>query len=175
MLTDGYKIICYGDSNTYGYNPATGGRYRTCWVDLLVQYCSCSVINEGVLGREIPSSDSRLSSADQILIMLGSNDLLDGYSAADCGIRMRRFLSTLPAKKITLIAPVSFHRGTWVPSNDLVRESEKLQNVYKTLAAEESISFISTASWDVPLAFDGVHYTEEGHKTFAENLIRALR
>lgn len=174
MLTDGYRIICYGDSNTYGYNPTTGGKYRTCWVDLLAQYCSCSVINEGVLGREIPSSDPRLSFADRILIMLGSNDLLDGYSANDCGIRMRRFLSTLPQEKIVLVVPVKFQHGTWVPSDDLARESEKLQDVYKELAEENSISFISTTSWQIPLCFDGVHYTEEGHRIFAENLIKAL-
>lgn len=171
MLTDDNRIICYGDSNTYGYNPATGGKYHTCWVDLLAQHFSGTIINAGVPGREIPSSEPSLSIADRILIMLGSNDLLDGYSSAECEIRMRHFLSTLPAEKVVLIVPVPFRRGTWVPSDDLVRESKKLQDVYKRLADEMRISFIPTSSWPISLCFDGVHYTEDGHKIFAEKLI----
>ena len=29
------NIICYGDSNTYGFNPLDGGRYETNWVDIV--------------------------------------------------------------------------------------------------------------------------------------------
>lgn len=175
MTTEDCRIVCYGDSNTYGYNPATGGKYSTCWVDLLSQHYSGTVINDGVPGREIPFSDEWLADADQMLIMLGSNDLLDGYSADDCGVRMRRFLSTLSKDRVILIAPAKFQRGTWVPSDDLVRESEKLQDVHMRLAEDMDISFITTASWQIPLCFDGVHFTEEGHRVFAEKLIRALQ
>lgn len=171
-------LICYGDSNTYGYNPAAGGKYHVCWVDILAEKTGWNVINKGACGREIPQFDRQLSavsaSVSRVLIMLGSNDLLDGYSAVEAGAKMEQFLSSLPAEKVTLIAPVKFQIGTWVETDSLAAKSEKLQAVYKDLAVRMQISFVDTAGWKIPLSFDGVHYTPEGHRIFAEKLIDAL-
>lgn len=170
------KIICYGDSNTYGYNPATGGRYRTCWVDMLSRRTGWNIKNMGACGRKIPTSEPALlqTFSDYILIMLGSNDLLDGYNAEEAGVKMEQFLSSLPPEKIVLIAPVKFQRGSWVPSERLVNESGRLQAVYADLAGKMKIRFVNTAGWEVPLSFDGVHYTEEGHRIFSEKLQDAM-
>nr|WP_300184868.1 hypothetical protein [uncultured Agathobaculum sp.] len=40
---------------------------------------------------------------------------------------------------------------------------------YCTLAAARSLSFAYTGTWDIPLCYDGVHFTEEGHRRFAEH------
>lgn len=48
------KILCYGDSNTYGYNPETGGRYSsdTRWTGLLASYFpNYKILEEGMNNR----------------------------------------------------------------------------------------------------------------------------
>ncbi len=53
------EVICFGDSNTYGYNPRGyfGGRYDadSRWVDILAAETDWTVYNMGQNGREIPS------------------------------------------------------------------------------------------------------------------------
>ena len=77
------NVICFGDSNTYGYDPRSwlGGRYDTDsrWVDILASETGWTVRNMGVNGREIPRTVPDLPSDTNLLIvMLGSNDLLQG-------------------------------------------------------------------------------------------------
>ena len=52
------KVICFGDSNTYGHDPRSwlGGRYDadSRWVDLLAAGTGWTVRNLGQNGREIP-------------------------------------------------------------------------------------------------------------------------
>ena len=54
------KVICFGDSNTYGYDPRSylGGRYDadSRWVDILAAQTGWTISNIGQNGREIPSS-----------------------------------------------------------------------------------------------------------------------
>ena len=53
------RMLCYGDSNTYGYDPRgfVGDRYQkeSRWVDILAQKLKWEIQNEGQNGREIPS------------------------------------------------------------------------------------------------------------------------
>ena len=78
-------IICFGDSNTYGYDPRGyfGGRYDAdCrWVDILAVENGWTIFNMGQNGREIPSSTPTFSAdTDLLIVMLGINDLLQGWS-----------------------------------------------------------------------------------------------
>ena len=54
------KVLCFGDSNTYGYDPRSyfGGRYAadSRWVDLLARKTGWKVENLGEPGREIPQT-----------------------------------------------------------------------------------------------------------------------
>ena len=58
------KVICIGDSNTWGYDPRSyfGGRYEAnCrWVDILAEKTGWVVINEGINGMRIPRKKSLL-------------------------------------------------------------------------------------------------------------------
>ena len=53
------KMLCYGDSNTYGYDPRGffGDRYpkERRWADILAEKLGWQIQNEGQNGREIPS------------------------------------------------------------------------------------------------------------------------
>ena len=181
------RILCFGDSNTYGYDPRGffGDRYsaENRWVDLLAEQTGHEVINAGANGREIPRNPYALrlltehAPVDVFLVMLGTNDLLQGATAKEAAMRMEAFLTTsLPyCKKILLVAPPPMKRGAWVPTDELVSESIHLVEEYKRLAEKLSISFVDTRGWNIDLTFDGVHFTEEGHHTFAVNLRKELR
>ena len=181
------RILCFGDSNTYGYDPRGffGDRYGAGdrWVDLLTKQTGHDCINAGANGREIPRNPYTFrlliehAPVDVFLVMLGTNDLLQGASAKEAADRMEAFLNSLlpHCQQILLIAPPPMKRGAWVPTDELVAESIHLAEEYKLLAEKLNIPFVDTRHWNIELTFDGVHFTEEGHHTFAEKLGKELR
>ena len=176
------RILCFGDSNTYGYDPRGffGDRYGAGdrWVDLLAKQTGHVAINAGANGREIPRNPYALrllaeyAPVDIFAVMLGTNDLLQGASAKETAARMEAFLNHLlpHCKQILLVAPPPMKRGAWVPTDDLVAESIQLAEEFKMLAQKRNIPFADTRGWNIELTFDGVHFTEAGHHTFAEKL-----
>lgn len=98
------SILCYGDSNTWGYNPENGSRYPADkrWCGILQQKLGADfeVIENGIGGRSsvwddpfLPGLNGKdgliyaLLSArpiDLIIVMLGTNDLLysDAFNVA---------------------------------------------------------------------------------------------
>lgn len=180
------RILCLGDSNTYGYDPRgyLGDRYgaEDRWVDLLAKQTGYEVINAGVNGRDIPHASGMLrlltayAPADIFLVMLGTNDLLQGASAKEVATRMKAFLrSAIPyCKQLLLVAPPPMKRGAWVASDEVVTESIRLAEEYSLVADKLHIPFVDTRHWDIELAFDGVHFTEAGHHTFADCLSKCI-
>ena len=95
-------VLCYGDSNTYGYDPATGGRYDadTRWPCVLGRILGdgYEVGEEGCNGRttvfDDPDDDWKIGldyikgivcshrPVDILVIMLGSNDMKICYGAS---------------------------------------------------------------------------------------------
>ena len=170
-------ILCYGDSNTYGYDPRGyfGGRYDAPWPELLGELPGFEVRNNGSCGREIPRRQVAFpSNADLILVMLGTNDLLQGASPEAAGERMEAFLAALDREKVLLLSPPPMVRGEWVSSDGLVDASYRLSQVYRALSERLSVRFLDTAPWSIPMAYDGVHLTEVGHRIFAERLREEL-
>lgn len=191
------KLFCYGDSNTYGYDPfGMGLRYeaKDRWGNLVASKVStCFVVNAGQNGREIPTNGWESAEGvaaqmavdtepgDMILIMLGTNDLLlGGATAEETTRRMKNFLTAVaeraPKRKILLIGPVAMKRGFWVTEDGFVEESRRLIEAYERLASQiEGVDFVDANSWGVELTQDGVHFTKEGHKAFAEGLTKYLK
>lgn len=174
------KIICFGDSNTYGYDPRGyfGDQYDQPWPKILSAKTGWNVVNEGMNGREIPKTPfSFPEDTDILIIMLSTNDLLQFCSPEATCEKMERFLEslTLERKKILLIAPPPMIFGEWVQDQELIDNSVTLAKYYNILAEHLGIRFADAGAWDIPLAYDGVHLTEEGHKAFANGLIRYLQ
>ena len=175
------NVICFGDSNTYGYDPRSyfGGRYEKedRWVDLLAAQTGWTVRNCGANGREIPRTAAPLpDGVDLFLVMLGSNDLLQGWRPEEVSARMRRFLESLPLarERILLIAPPPMTAGDWVQDARLIGASAELAACYRALAQQLGVRFADAGQWTVALSYDGVHFTAQGHRAFAGGLLREL-
>lgn len=182
------KLICIGDSNTYGYDPRNfmGGRYDHPWPESFQSQTGIQTVNLGQNGMEIPADDfemelldwkiQRALPADAMTVMLGTNDLLGAYrpNLESITNHMRDFLchlhTTYPACQLYLLAlpPVKMEeRG-------LSQNAKRLSDRYRALAEELQIPFIDVTAWNVGIAYDCVHLTEEAHHCFAEQLQHAL-
>ncbi|MBQ7677434.1 MAG: SGNH/GDSL hydrolase family protein [Lachnospiraceae bacterium] len=95
-------ILCYGDSNTYGYNPSNGMRYPKSirWTGRLQEMLGEDyvVIEEGCNGRTTVFDDifepwksglpylkpclNTHKPVDIVILMLGSNDLKEAFGAS---------------------------------------------------------------------------------------------
>lgn len=184
--------MCYGDSNTYGYDPRSclGERYPESvrWTALL-QSQGWEVFNAGQNGRSIPQSSREIElllqtirrrEPDITTVMLGTNDLLQdpGISASDCGSRMEHFLKILfkqgSSCRFLLVAPPPITLGAWVDDPKLVESSRRLGKDYQEAAQTLDIAFADAGDWNVELAYDGVHFSERGHWAFFSGLCKRL-
>ena len=179
------KLWCFGDSNTYGYDPCGffGGRYAAPWPELLAERTGDRVVNDGKNGRMIPSReyeflqfrrDAERYGADALIVVLGANDLLNGATAAEAAARMAAFLDRCKLPLTLLVSPPPMKRGAWVPDDWLVEESKALSWQYEALAERLGIRVADAGEWNIELAYDGVHFTEEGHARFADGLASLL-
>ncbi|MBQ9027594.1 MAG: hypothetical protein IJ110_02390 [Lachnospiraceae bacterium] len=201
------KVLFYGDSNTYGYDPAgfMGGRYprQQRWTGILAERLAgeWEIAADGMPGRMIPGNAYSIEIAldavkadgpmDLFAVMLGTNDLLNQrhpYSPA-VAARMQKLLDSAQESltaKILLIAPPQirftdpsctdpFVRGDAAYANGCRKESIRLAQHYRALAAGRGIFWADASSWDLGFSFDGVHLSEEGHETFAGEMAKILQ
>lgn len=180
----GRTLICYGDSNTYGYDPRGfgGGRYeaKDRWCDILAAQTGCTVINLGENGRTLPEDSwdymildrclRQHENADALIVMLGSNDVLLRFcpNVEEIGQKAEALLAYVrgkyPELKILLLAPPSVDIAEYAP---LMRQ---LAKIYSGLAEKYGVGFANPQQWGLPLAYDGVHLTEAAHHIFAQKL-----
>ena len=171
------KILCIGDSNTYGYDPRSylGDRYPADvrWTDRLKDW---DVINCGVNGMTVPREYSRfiaqvrINEPDLVIVMLGTNDCFRGLSAVQIAERMDRFLDSIGGltKQILLISPPVLQCGDWVQDDDMLEESQEL-------GERKGCLFADAEEWDIEMAYDGVHFSPEGHAVFAQKLEEKIK
>lgn len=180
-----------GDSNTWGYDPRGfgGGRWPadTRWTAILDSHDLFSILNFGENGREIPHTVSSLSRLrqqlpgsrplDGICVMLGANDLLCETSPFETAERMENLIDLLKQENVPLLllAPPRFQPGTWIEDENLIASSEQLAIFYREIGRARGIAFADVGEWNISLCFDGVHFSEEGNKTFAAKAEEVFR
>ena len=74
-----------------------------------------------------------------------------------------------------MIAPPPVKWGAWVPSQQLIDDSRTFARLCQTLTEQLGIRFADAWKWDIPLAYDGVHFTEQGHRAFAAGLLEVVK
>ena len=193
------KYYIYGDSNVYGYDPRDpfGGSYpnRVIWTNVLQELLGdpCHVIADGMNGRVIPREGYSLSLLKSRLtaeaplsmfaVMLGTNDILNTYGDGVSAIvqNMENFCmnidKSIQAQErtedgrtiISIIGPPP------ITIPDFPAESmNMLWTGYREIADQHGWRYIDTSSWNLSMAYDGIHLSEEGHHTFAEKMAKCI-
>lgn len=134
------KVLCFGDSNTWGYNPNTHERYssRTRWTGRLQRKLNdreIQIIEEGLCGRTTVYEDERRpgrkgidsipdifdnnGTIDAVVIMLGTNDCktYNQTTAKDIAAGMdkciEKVLEHVSAEHILLLSPIYLGEDVW--------------------------------------------------------------
>ena len=184
------KVLLFGDSNTYGYDPRgmLGNRYpyEIVWSNLLKKELKgqYDIIEEGQNGRTLPSIPrdmeylknltGMLGEDDTFVIMLGTNDiLLTANPRPEAAVdKMNDLLlwakSELSKVKIIVIAPVNIENQSG-DMKEYYEASVKMNEGFEKVCEELGITFWDASKWNVPMAYDGVHIAEEGQKVFVEH------
>lgn len=193
------KILFYGDSNTYGYDPANWQTlrypYEQRWTTILAGLLGAEwqIIPEGMNGRRLPELPGdgrwllpllgRLGEGDIFAVMLGTNDLLlTPYPHAEEAIgRMRTFLQFLTdcAGNVNILVTAPPYVGREGITDPLYRkyrlECIKMNDGFRGLAAQAGAHFADAGKWDISLSGDLVHFSESGHRRYAEKMAEVIR
>ena len=189
------KVLFYGDSNTYGFDPRgfLGMRYpeEIRWTSRVRDHFKgkYEIIEEGQNGRclpDLPQEEeylkritAQLTKEDILFVMLGTNDiLLTDHPDADAAIRkMETFTNWLinnkSHPKIIVAGPVPISDGSF-DMQIYHDESIRMNAGFESICKGKGISYFDAADWDISLAYDGVHFSEEGSRKFADEVIRIL-
>ncbi len=189
------KLLCYGDSNTYGFDPRVGSDYRypkeIRWTGRLDAMPDWKVYNCGENGREIPHTAweygnlnavlHRYADANILLIMLGTNDLADiaGVTAEQVAQRMEQMFVMTPylrhfreeGRRTILVSPVPLTKPFGSYEERITRVSGELGGQYRRLARKLGIEFLDAAGFGIPLLHDGAHFSPEGHELFFREIL----
>jgi len=189
-------ILFYGDSNTYGYDPRgmMGGRfsYEQRWTSVVARGLSdsCNIVEAGLNGRTIPvfpkceefmeNAIRDLKAGDFMVVMLGTNDILltsnpDHTKAVES---MKGLIGWHKGKdrdyRLIITCPVPI--ADVAPDMTIYHKESLIMNEeFKALCKEEGLYCIDAGEWNVPVAYDGVHISEEGQIVFGENMLNSLQ
>lgn len=190
------KILCFGDSNTWGYSPHDGRRYNRTerWPTLLNQLLpsDCEVIEQGVPGRTTffedvsqgficGNVDLLLSiekyRPDFIVLMLGTNDLKASFAQSAEAIsrnvaRLVASTNTQITSAFLLVAPPPiFEVGNFGPLFlGGGEKSEKFSECYSLRADELGCDFFDAGSVVSSSLVDGIHWEVEQHRNMAKGI-----
>lgn len=160
------RILCFGDSNTYGYIPGGKGRYGedTRWTGILQKKLASEaiIVEEGLVGRTTVFQDELRvgrrgiemlpvlleshAPLDLVVVMLGTNDCKTVYGASPevIGKGIEKIIgqikSILPKTEILLISPIWLGEDVWKPEYDPEFNKESVQVSGKLKSVYEKIA-----------------------------------
>ena len=118
---------------------------------------------------------TRNAGIDLVTIMLGTNDFLLGFDVENTADQMKTFLNilkrTIPDCRLLLVAP---------PPSDGIPEGcdadfSELAALLAEVAESMGVSFANAGRWSIEMACDGVHFSPQGHRRFAECIANLIK
>ena len=199
------KIICYGDSNTFGYNPKDNSRFdeNSRWTSVLQKNLGkdYNVINEGMCDRtgfvsnpkgelfsaqeHFPKFISETENFDLLILSLGTNDLQFQYDISvdtvEKGLEELINIAKEKAKNIIIIPPVILSEkileGFFICQFDekSIQKSKKIGEIFKKTADIYNCEYFDINKFTSPSDLDGLHYDENSHKLIGNMLTNFIR
>ena len=195
------EIVCFGDSNTYGFNPRNGKRYdeNTRWSGILKQKLKdkFSVIEAGCNNRTCysinPDSDELTGfkvlpkylkqTTNYLILAVGLNDLQKFYSSTDKEIKegLLNLISIArgiaPEIAIVILAPSRIKKNilksyfSTLFNEEAIEKSIKMNKIYIKVANKNNCVCINLDEFTQTSQIDGLHYLEEEHQKIADLII----
>ena len=196
-------ILCYGDSNTWGYHAKDDNRFDWCtrYPGVLSKLLGDEyhVIENGLCGRTTqyesdiePYVNGKKAAElaaevnaplDYAVIMLGTNDCKDMYDATlediRRGIEEIGVCFEQKGAKILIIAPPPMRELEKSPFYDefgahAEEKSLLLHDAYSQLAAEKDWLYLNADEIVVPGEFDHIHLEANAHSELAKAVFRTI-
>ena len=189
----GQRIICVGDSITYGQG-VLGKRSSDTYTAVLSELTDSTVVNYGLCNRTLLSNgnfpytlehhyaDSLSEDADVVIIMLGSNDTKPEYwNKEQFSEEYREFIESYigmaSSPEVYIMIPPRVYIEQDGGNCDDATIGGELKDVVLSLGDELSVEVIDlyTHTTDHPEWFsDGLHPNAEGNKAIAEEIARVI-
>ena len=185
------KILCFGDSNTFGFNPSNFNRYSISerWSGILSQ--KYNVVEKGCNNRTCFNNKAELNSLETItkyidnnitdlILQIGINDLQFQYNITleNFEIGLENLIKLInPKINIVLLCPNVIDRCI-LSSNfsslfneKSIEKSKNLIEIYKKISKKYNCHLINLNDYLKVSKLDGLHYDIENHKILANLLI----
>lgn len=196
------KILCFGDSNTYGYIPGSGERYDkdTRWSGILQTLLPDHEIIEGGCNNRNGFIDSDggnnltgykvlpeylNSNPDIVILSIGINDLQKFYNPdieliKQGLLKMSKQIISTGAKLIIVSTPIlreNILNGFFsFQFNEVsIKKSKLLPQIYKTISEETNSVYIDINKFVKVSEIDGLHFSEESHKIIANKIFEIIK
>ena len=199
------RILCFGDSNTFGFVPENGSRYpkNVRWSGKLQGLLGASyeVIEAGCNNRtafsENPAGIEQTGykilpdlldfGLDCVILAIGINDLQFAYRPNDAEISagienlVNIVKKRAPKAKIILAAPSCITDDmlhSWfstVFDKISIEDSNKMPKIYEKIASKCGCEFVDLNQIAGVSEFDGLHYTPEQHNAVAGAMCKVIK
>lgn len=195
------KILCFGDSNTFGFNPQNGSRYTSNerWAGILKESIkdSYELIEAGCNNRtgffKNPAGKEfsglrvfpeylKKYNPDIIILAIGINDLQFQYNSSNQDIEegLGKYLKLINDTKTILLIPSIIEKNilksffAQMFDETSIEKSKELHKIYKNFAIKNNLTYIDLNKIVKPSSIDGLHYDIEMHKIIAESILKVL-
>lgn len=197
------KILCFGDSNTFGYVPHTGERYDKDirWTGLLAKKLAgdYSIIEAGCNNRNgfIDSQDGELFTGYKVLprylinppkivvLWIGANDIQKFYhpepDILESGLDKMVKSIIISGAEVILISPPVLSKDvlkgkfSFQFDETSVAKSKLLPEIYKRVALKNNCRYIDINDYVTPSPLDGLHYSKEAHFIISEIIYKSIQ
>ena len=198
------KILCFGDSNTYGYIPNNGARYdkNTRWTGVLslLSHGKFKIIEDGCNNRTAFAANPAgkiftgyeilpellTGDFDAVVLAIGINDtqFLYNLSSIEIASGVEKLINIVkvksPQAKILLVAPSILTEdvlnGNFACLFDRtsIEKSRQLPLLYQKITEKQNIEFLDLNSVAKTSSLDGLHYAPEQHLKIAQVIFTRL-
>lgn len=198
------KVLCFGDSNVYGFIPENAKRYdkNNRWSGILQNLAQnkFEIIEAGCNNRtgftDNPAGKEQTGykilpnflekDLDCVVLAIGINDLQKVYNVNEDDIKIgiekliKIVRSHCPYAKIIIASPSKIKNNILnsffasMFDETSIKKSDLIGDLYKKAATENSCYYIDLGKIASVSDIDGLHYEPEEHKKIADAMFKTL-
>lgn len=199
------KILLFGDSNTWGHNPADMTQLPRTWGKVAAELLpECEITIDGECGRATKLGEGAKNGIaafrerylqgvmdfDLIAIMLGTNDVLNGFfSKAEetartlsMYIEQTREMYGDKSPEFMIISPILVRESVLghpifmeLYSQKSIEESKRFAGAMSDMAQREGAYFMNAADYAAASDIDGVHMETAEHEKLGHAVTDKLK